>query len=78
MTKLTYNCSYLIIMYIDTGDCEGDEDEPSLANVKGDEITICTDDSESEDEFTLEVEFESNPKPTKVQKLNFRIFILYP
>ena len=51
---------------LDGGDCEVEEDEPSLANVRGNEITVCTDDFEEGDEFTLEVEFESNPAPQKV------------
>ena len=37
-----------------------------MANVKGEDITVCTDDFEAGDEFTLEVEFTSNPKPQKV------------
>ena len=38
-----------------------------MANVKGDELTVCTDELEEGDEFTLEVEFTSNPKPQKVR-----------
>ena len=49
------------------GDCEVEEGEPRLANVKGDELTVCTDELEEGDEFTLEVEFTSNPKPQKVR-----------
>ena len=49
------------------GDCEVEEGEPRLANVKGDELTVCTDELEEGDEFTLEVEFTSNPKPQKVK-----------
>ena len=37
-----------------------------MVNAKRDEITICTDDFEEGDEFTIEVEFESNPEPQKV------------
>ena len=37
--------------------------------MKDDEITVCTDDFESGEEFELEVEFESNPKPTKVKEM---------
>jgi len=50
-----------------SGNCEVEEGEPRLANVKGDELTICTDDFEAGDDFTLEVEFTSNPKPQKVE-----------
>ena len=35
--------------------------------MKGDELTVCTDELEEGDEFTLEVEFTSNPKPSKVR-----------
>ena len=62
--------SMIIFRTNNLGDCEVEEGEPSLANVKGDELTICTDDFESGDEFTLEVEFHSNPKPQKVQTTN--------
>ena len=48
------------------GDCEVEEGEPGLANVRGEDITVCTDDFEAGDEFTMEVEFTSNPKPQKV------------
>ena len=68
-TMMLYNIQMSMIIFRtnNLGDCEVEEGEPSLANVKGDELTICTDDFESGDEFTLEVEFHSNPKPQKVQ-----------
>ena len=56
------------------GDCEVEEGEPRLANVKGDELTVCTDELEEGDEFTLEVEFTSNPKPQKVRYMRKHYF----
>ena len=56
------------------GDCEVEEGEPRLANVKGDELTVCTDELEEGDEFTLEVEFTSNPKPKKVRYMRKHYF----
>ena len=65
-----YNMYYimpiLIFQLYNLGNCEVEEGEPRLANVKGDELTICTDDFEAGDDFTLEVEFTSNPRPQKV------------
>ena len=48
-----------------------------MANVKGDELTVCTDELEEGDEFTLEVEFTSNPKPSKVRYKRNIVSIVY-
>ena len=65
LRKLYLN--FFISFHKNLGDCEVEEGEPRLANVKGDELTVCTDELEEGDEFTLEVEFTSNPKPSKVR-----------
>ena len=67
-----YNRAPLLFnLHLFLGDCEVEEGEPGLANVKGEDITVCTDDFEAGDEFTLEVEFTSNPKPQKVSDEDF-------